>query len=68
MFTAKLPESNKVSQKSFSLSETNTSNFRGYKFKPRAIQNDHLKENWKTVRNRGSLFYTFEYNQFTTKN
>ena len=36
MFTAKLPESNKVSQKSFSLSETNNSNFRGYKFKPRA--------------------------------
>ena len=35
MFTAKLPQSNKVSEKLFSLSEINTSTFRGYKFKPR---------------------------------
>ena len=35
MFTAKLPKSNKVSQKSFFLCEINTSTFMGYNFKHR---------------------------------
>ena len=36
MFTAKKIKLNKMLQKSLSLSEINTSTFRGYTFKPRA--------------------------------
>ena len=36
VFTAKLPQSNKGSQKSIPLSEINTLTFRRYKFKPSA--------------------------------
>ena len=67
MFTAKLPQSNKVSQKLFSLSEINISTFRGYKFKPRAIQNNHLKENWKIFRNRGLHFIHLNVNSLLPK-
>ena len=34
---------------------------------PGPIQNDHLKENWKTFRNMG-LHYTFGYKQLAVKN
>ena len=44
-FTAKLPESNKVSQKSLFPTEIDTFSFENVN--PGPSQNDRLKENWK---------------------
>ena len=55
------------SQKSFSLSEINTSTFRWYKFKTRANSKRSSKRELEKIRN-GSKFYTFEYKQFTAEN
>ena len=49
MFTAKLPQSNGVSQKSLSLSEINTSTFRGYKFKSRANSKHSSKRDLENI-------------------
>ena len=68
MFTAKLPQLNKVSQKSFSLSEFNTSTFRGYKFKPRANSKQSSKTELGSISKQGPTVYTFEYKQLTAKN
>ena len=45
-----------MSQKSFSLSENSTSISCDISLNPGSIQNDHLKENWKTFRNRSLHF------------
>ena len=42
-----------MSPKLLSLFEINTSTFKDIGLNPGSIQNDHLKENWKTFRNRG---------------
>ena len=67
MFTAKLPQSNKVSQKSLSLSEIHASTFRGISLNPGPVQNYHLTETGKHLET-GATFYIFEYKQFTAKN
>ena len=56
-----------VSQKSLSLSEINTSSFRGYKVKPRANSKWYLKENWKTFRNMGLHFIHLDINSLLSK-
>ena len=68
MFTAKLPQSNKVLEKLFSLSEINTSTFRGYKFKPRGNSKQSSKRELGNIQKQGPTFYTFECKQLTAKN
>ena len=68
MFTAKLLQSNKVSQKSLSLSEIHASTFRGISLNPGPIQNYHLTENWKTFRNRGLHFIYLNIKSLLPKN
>ena len=67
MFTAKLPQSNKVWQKSLSLSEIHTSTFRGISLNPWPIQNYHLTGNCKTFRNRGLHFIYLNINSLLPK-
>ena len=67
MFTAKLPQSNKVSQKSLSLSEIHTSTFRSISLNQWPIQNYHLAGNWKTFRNRGLHFIYLNINRLLPK-
>ena len=56
-----------MSQKSLSLSEIHTFTFRGISLNPGSIQNDHLKENWKTLRNRGLHFIYLNINSLLPK-
>ena len=67
MFTTKLPQSNKVSQKSLYISEINNSTFRGYKFKTRANSKRSSKKNWKTFRCRGLHFIHLNINSLLPK-
>ena len=59
--SAKLPKSNKVSQKSLSLSGINTSSFKGYKFKPRAKSKRSSKRQLENFLKKGHTSYSFEY-------
>ena len=68
MFTAKKIKLNKMLQKSLSLSEINTSTFRGYTFKPRANSKRSSKRELENFQKQGLTLYTFEYKQFTDKN
>ena len=67
MFTAKLPQSNKVSQKLFSLSEINTSTFRGYMFKPRGNSKQSSKRELGNIQKQGLHFIRLNINSLLPK-